>query len=808
MRLFLLVFPSLLAVNYAIPLGVPGSPYARGVVVVFFFAVVGWALRQPARRVLRGWTRERISLVMIVVLLTGWGALSLSWSKDPATSIATVINLTIILAALLSFSILLNGRPELILPYCRGWLIAALLVVGTAGVELATGVKIPAPRSADVQQAVEDITGLTTTYFGNPNDMGVFLVASLPAVLFLLRWQRGGERVLAGAAVPLILIGTLASNARASSALLVVAIVAYFVLAEDLMPAAKALVVGLVALLVVGALAALPSLVEKIATLPASLSADHANSRVQLAIDGFDLLRATGGLGVGAGAFNSHLGNPQITYLGLWAFNPHNVYVEALTEFGLIVGSSFVVWMFWLGYRMVFAIGSPQRSILASGWICLVSIGIQSSSSLNSLVYFMLPLTLTSIAAAPPPEPTGHKPATVPASHAGTFPTPQRNGARRMRDFLAQVRRSWVVVVVAAGLGLLLAVAGTQVRPATYAAETQVRISWDLAGVDPKFVGAFDVLAGPTTRYASQAASADVLAPILAEQRARDTAETIVKSGRFRAQAIDGGLIIIQASASSADLATALTAGSAERVAAQANSDSYWNGRPRARVINTTVSEARAPIPDWALALVGAIAGAMVGLLILALRVALRPRVMSVPGLRSVVADRATVVGRCAVRPGSEPVTRAAAIVLDGLRSGRTGAVLSLIEPPQKSQITVTQSLADELRGLGRRVKVGADETAVAQVPVGAPEERGRVAAMGSAEFGSVVSHWRDGNDWTILPVQRDSPDKVAASLNYYADVALLVVVAGVTTANEVDDFLAEVPPQVTAALVLYQAGE
>lgn len=427
-RVFLWLYPTVIAVNYAIPLGLPGSPYSRLVTVLFASVVLGAVILHPRLEDGR-WTREETVLLVLLGTMVVWGCASILWSPETFATVLAVSNVLVAFLAALALILLIRRRPELLSDFAVGWLAATYLIIAFVVLDRLVGFQVPVTRLESVQANLDGSLAASATFFTNPNEMGAFLLVALPSILYLVQTWKGFHRLAAVAGVAAVLVGTTASAARVSSLAALVALVLFIVLSSGLSNQARIISLTGLGLAVLGVLAAAPALLEKLSTLSTALSGDHENSRTQLLADGWDLTRLTGGRGVGAGAFNSYAQDPHLSYLGLWAFNPHNIYIELLAEYGVIIGVAFGAWLLWLGARWSTRREFwRHRGILLGGWVGLVLIGLQNSASANWLVFWMLPISLTLISS----DALRQQPSDTPASPSDSPPHNELWGRERI----------------------------------------------------------------------------------------------------------------------------------------------------------------------------------------------------------------------------------------------------------------------------------------------------------------------------------------------------------------------------------------
>lgn len=240
-----------------------------------------------------------------------------------------------------------------------GWVLAfvATAIVGTW--ELLSGKHLDTFLGS-APDYVRESTHLIGSVFGNPNGYGSFLVT---AVAFLFRGFLGASK-MALKLVWLCLILTdaffvVASGSRLSLfALLIQSLLLLFFLKLGQW---RALLLGLLGIaggaLLFGAevsrwlatsvaskyVNAAPSqLLEEI-----SRSGMSGNTRLNLHLDGLWLIWQSGGFGLGPGGFQAGIRSGQAPLPTYGTVDPHNLYLEIATQYGLIILVLFLAWIMY-----------------------------------------------------------------------------------------------------------------------------------------------------------------------------------------------------------------------------------------------------------------------------------------------------------------------------------------------------------------------------------------------------------------------------------------------------------------------------
>lgn len=356
---------------------------------------------------------EQSAVLVFVAGLIVWGSASFFWLRDPILGARSVVNLIFALGLAWGVFVIVRRFPSLLFDLSWGWLAAVWVTTAIGLIEVLAGVRLPIERTEYLEDALSTKGFWTGSVFQNPNDMGAFMLVALPSVLFLLRFSHGSRRLIPLLTLPVALVGTLLPAARIASGGLVLTLLVYLVIRDDAGVISRILTVLASLLVIVGLVSLFPYYLSKLEFLGSSISPDYENSRTQLAVDGLALLARTGGAGVGAGNFEEYGVEPGLPYERLVVFNPHNLFIEVLSEYGVLLGASLILGLGWMGWRWVrgVEVSAATRPILLAGLVGFVFAGMESSKSLT-LNTLAMPIMLTLIASfqQDPPGPRHDRP--------------------------------------------------------------------------------------------------------------------------------------------------------------------------------------------------------------------------------------------------------------------------------------------------------------------------------------------------------------------------------------------------------------
>jgi O-antigen ligase len=249
-----------------------------------------------------------------------------------------------------------------------GWVIAYVIAGCVAVWELGSGQHLPGPyveviNDRNVINATFNAIAVVISTFGNPDTYAVFIAGVLPYLLWtLVDTKRVLVRLfcagLLGTAPMLLAL----SEGRTATATAFIICAAFVFLDKS---AQRHLFMSLIAVVALGLLfwAQLQlsdSSIDKFTRAVLDLASDgSAETRYNLVWNGLWFLWQSRGLGVGAGAFESHVINGNVPYPVGIALNAHNVWIEILSQYGVIV---FCVWISWFVYAIAIALKAVRTA--------------------------------------------------------------------------------------------------------------------------------------------------------------------------------------------------------------------------------------------------------------------------------------------------------------------------------------------------------------------------------------------------------------------------------------------------------------
>jgi O-antigen ligase len=227
-----------------------------------------------------------------------------------------------------------------------GWVVAYIATAVVAIWEVQSGAHLSGYWTSETPAYAQ--AGLVISTFGNPNNYSGFLVLSLPFLLWSYSQARGLRRLwylgLVGT-VPLFLL-----TARGRLSLVAFALQIGLMLVWSARGWRATLLPVLIAVAVAaGVLASGPietTVVGKVMTVQEELATGgSASIRWNLLRNGLAFTEESFGFGMGAGSFQSLIASGHAPYPTGKIVDPHNFWIEILSQYGAVV---FLLFVFWL----------------------------------------------------------------------------------------------------------------------------------------------------------------------------------------------------------------------------------------------------------------------------------------------------------------------------------------------------------------------------------------------------------------------------------------------------------------------------
>lgn len=358
--------------------GVSLYPF-KVLVMVLFGVVLATHRRSP---------RGAIPIVAASAFLAAWALFATVWTPAGAKGFqeATIFVFLVVLLLVATRSIGTNWFPALVL----GWPVAIVATSVVAVWELGTGSHLSTEFVAD---RAGDASGTILSTFANPNNYGAFLALAIACSCIAMTMGTFSfyQRAFAAgaAALGLALLPLTASRLALLGLMAGLATLVVFAL-----PARRgqALLIGVWASVIPAIVAVSylsPQLVAKIVSIAdRDPNGTSTSVREALILNGWDFFVRTRGMGVGPSGYEALMLSGDIRYpVPGSATNPHNMWIEILSEYGL-VGIVTVAVMLGLALHLARPLAAPSwfGSTCLAAFVTYVIAAMTASSYVNDAV--------------------------------------------------------------------------------------------------------------------------------------------------------------------------------------------------------------------------------------------------------------------------------------------------------------------------------------------------------------------------------------------------------------------------------------
>jgi len=331
-------------------------PLKLGIVTLYGFRIMVFlvAILSPIFLIRIEWLKSIVSRLFITLgsLWISWGTLSILWAPDWHRAILDVLHVIFGYAVVFSLLNLRAYTSRGLLVLSKGWLGAFMVTMVVAIWEIISGRHLPSSFTEQTPYYAQ--LGVVASTFGNPNNYGAFLVLAFPFMLLLYLWEtRFYFRILYFAFLilwPFLIMLSASRLALIGFGVEVLTFGVLYLLSFRRIP--SSLVVYIFFLALAGIfLDPEFRLYEKIYNIYSEIdSGGSIVVRVNLALNALWMIYKTSGRGVGAGGFEIIHEQGSVPYWTDGIINPHNFWLEILSEYGIIIFLLFVTCYFVLFY--------------------------------------------------------------------------------------------------------------------------------------------------------------------------------------------------------------------------------------------------------------------------------------------------------------------------------------------------------------------------------------------------------------------------------------------------------------------------
>lgn len=386
-------------------LGPTAGTIAVGSVHIFPYRILVlgmWALFLGQRRIK---TAHIYKVKNYLIFLTGWmlyAILSLLWARSTYDAVRHIFFLFTGVSVIFFVVYYFSNIQDMVYSYYL-WLFILMILIAVGLWETITGHHLNVsglnylPFRYTLYAKYTFLFHMPSAVFRNPNDFATYLALSLPFVLAFLRHQTKiiprviGITLLGGALY--LIIKTLS---RANYLASIVELAFFFVFLFKAKTKLKAAILSVLCILAFSIIFPKPAhrIVGTLNEQITSLGHTTGNSltvRLHLIENSFVFLERTAGFGVGAGNAEYWMANFPIYDTG-GVLNPHNWWVEILTDYGIFIFVGYVLFylcLVWSLFQEVRRHGGNNTERMINEALLTSTVGFSiasiSSSSIMSL---------------------------------------------------------------------------------------------------------------------------------------------------------------------------------------------------------------------------------------------------------------------------------------------------------------------------------------------------------------------------------------------------------------------------------------
>ena len=343
--------------------------------------------------------------LLLGLLWLTYALFSLFWTLDVPGGLADVVTIVFGFALVLVLLALKAHHGDNLDKLRFGWLVALAVAVVMALFEISTGDHLPS-KLYDAMPQYFDGSVVQST-LGSPAGFGAFLLVVTPFVLWSMEMARGPGRLFYLGGVIGICFLMLYSASRLSLIGLAIEIAFYFIVIYRRWYIWLLVPVAAVAAAILWTNVFMKSdfrMAQKLNTIEETGEDASIQQRLALTINGLWMTYKTAGAGVGAAGFEEEIerGNLPaplpIRLLSKW--NAHNVWVEILSEYGVLVFGALMAllgqigMLAWRAQRdhtgMTRAVG---RAVL-TGYVGYLFYGVVSGTAFLQSVFWIFTASL------------------------------------------------------------------------------------------------------------------------------------------------------------------------------------------------------------------------------------------------------------------------------------------------------------------------------------------------------------------------------------------------------------------------------
>lgn len=289
------------------------------------------------------------------VFLVAWflyGYLSILWSFDRVVAIKELYYFGVFLLLVFAFIDLLKNKLNSVL-INKFLTISGIATMGISCIEILFGYHLSTSRYViEAERFIGSQDRVATAFFYNENDLSLFLIMLIPFFLVLL-YRVSLTQKLIGLLAVLLSLGIFLVNGSRLAILALLLQVFFLVIVRSntfIKRVVRFSFIFLPTILVVGAYLLGKYFFYLLEQTGVYQVTGSASTRVSLYLNGIYSLFRSFFLGVGPGNFEFHI-YPQFNTNGI--VNPHNWWIEILTNYGFLIFIGYVLFFIYLCKRLI-----------------------------------------------------------------------------------------------------------------------------------------------------------------------------------------------------------------------------------------------------------------------------------------------------------------------------------------------------------------------------------------------------------------------------------------------------------------------
>jgi O-antigen ligase len=319
-------------------------------------------------RLLGDLTRPTRFFVLMAVAWLLWGVTSLFWTPNLSGGIREITGICLGFLTVVTLLNLARSTPDVLRMIRLGWVASFLFTVPIAIYELVTDQHLPNSYGQLTLGGLENAPIIyASTTFGNRNTYIAFVVIALPFILWSFhaargRLHKGFYLAVVASAAGLVML----TSSRLAIVATVIELLGWFLLTFDLRRFRSVVIIVFLVSVLAWEFVQISnaSVLVQIRLLNMRGYEDQSASRRNaLYMNGMQFILRTAGIGVGAGGFQQSIENGQDLYDTGGVIDPHNLFLEVFSQYGLVVGGLFFGWLIYCFKVMVSGL---RRNRLAS----------------------------------------------------------------------------------------------------------------------------------------------------------------------------------------------------------------------------------------------------------------------------------------------------------------------------------------------------------------------------------------------------------------------------------------------------------